>query len=145
MSTPPSFKSTNDDRCIEMVKAGIGITTAPASLEREGVLSTKLADYDYHRAIGLLFSSEWLVIYVSNHPMIAACKRAVSACLSDRHAWRSGLPERCSLFKKGRDAFLRIGMLQICLRGLTSKAIRLGKSEGSLINKAPLAQRENGC
>lgn len=73
-----SFKSTNDDRCIEMVKAGIGITTAPASLAREGVSTAKLADYDYHRTIGLLFSSEWLAIYGSDHPMIAACKRAVS-------------------------------------------------------------------
>ena len=72
------FKSTNDDRCMAMVKAGIGITTAPASLAREGVSAAKLAEYDYHRTIGLLFSREWLAIYGSDHPMIAACKKAVS-------------------------------------------------------------------
>ncbi len=56
------FKSTNDDRCMAMVKAGIGITTAPASLAREGVSAAKLAEYDYHRTIGLLFSREWLAV-----------------------------------------------------------------------------------
>jgi DNA-binding transcriptional LysR family regulator len=68
-----SFKSTNDDRCIVMVKAGIGITTAPASLARDGIVTAKLADYDYQRTIGLLFSSEWLAIHGLDDPLIAAC------------------------------------------------------------------------
>jgi DNA-binding transcriptional LysR family regulator len=68
-----SFKSTNDDRCIEMVRAGIGITTAPASLARHGIVTAKLADYDYQRTIGLLFSSEWLAIHGLDDPLIAAC------------------------------------------------------------------------
>lgn len=49
-----ALRSGNDDRCMAMVAAGLGITTAPESLAREGVVAVKLADYDYRRAIGLV-------------------------------------------------------------------------------------------
>jgi DNA-binding transcriptional LysR family regulator len=49
-----ALRSPNDDRCMAMVAAGLGITTAPESLAREGVVAVKLADYDYRRAIGLV-------------------------------------------------------------------------------------------
>ena len=49
-----SFKSDNDDRCLAMVAAGIGITTAPASLTREGLMPVEIAGYDLRRRIGVL-------------------------------------------------------------------------------------------
>lgn len=56
---PPFFlRSSNDDRCIEMVRAGMGVTTAPQSLAREGVVAVPLADYDFRRAIGLIAARE---------------------------------------------------------------------------------------
>lgn len=69
-----SMKSHNDDRCIEMVKAGIGITTAPKSLERQGVVAVPLADYNYRRKIGLIFSAEWLALNGIDHALVKTCK-----------------------------------------------------------------------
>lgn len=54
---PPFFlRSTNDDRCMEMVRIGMGITTAPESLAGEGLRAVPLAGYDFRRRIGLLFA-----------------------------------------------------------------------------------------
>ncbi len=51
---PFALRSANDDRCMEMVRAGLGITTAPRSLARDGVIAMPLADYDFRRSIGLV-------------------------------------------------------------------------------------------
>lgn len=52
---PPFFmRSTNDDRCLEMVRIGCGVTTAPQSLVREGINAIPLAGYDFRRTVGLL-------------------------------------------------------------------------------------------
>ena len=48
-----SFKSHNDDRAMAMVAAGLGLTVAPKSLEREGVRAVRLADFDTSRRIGI--------------------------------------------------------------------------------------------
>lgn len=56
---PPFFlRSANDDRCIEMVLAGMGVTTAPQSLWREGVVAVPLADYEFRRTVGLIAARE---------------------------------------------------------------------------------------
>lgn len=56
---PPFFlRSSNDDRCIEMVRAGMGVTTAPQSLAREGVVAVPLAEYDFRRTLGLIAARE---------------------------------------------------------------------------------------
>jgi len=53
---PPFFlRSSNDDRCMEMVRIGMGVTTAPRSLVRAGVRAVPLSGYDFRRTIGLLF------------------------------------------------------------------------------------------
>lgn len=69
-----SMKSTNDDRCIEMVKAGSGITTAPKSLKRDGVVAVPLADYNYRRTIGLIFHGEWLALQGGDHQIVKLCR-----------------------------------------------------------------------
>ena len=52
---PPFFmRSANDDRCMEMVRIGMGVTTAPTSLARAGIRAVPLAGYDFRRRIGLL-------------------------------------------------------------------------------------------
>lgn len=56
---PPFFlRSSNDDRCIEMVRVGMGVTTAPQSLARDGVVAVPLADYDFRRTIVLIAARE---------------------------------------------------------------------------------------
>ena len=52
---PPFFlRSANDDRCMEMVRIGMGITTAPQSLARAGIVAVPLAGYHFRRRIGLI-------------------------------------------------------------------------------------------
>lgn len=48
-----SFKSQNDDRAMALVAAGLGLTVAPRSLEREGVRALRLVDFDVSRRVGI--------------------------------------------------------------------------------------------
>lgn len=54
-----SLRSDSDDRCIRMVAAGIGITTAPLSLAGEDTVALRVTGYDFRRELGLLFASDW--------------------------------------------------------------------------------------
>ncbi|KAJ8138455.1 hypothetical protein OY671_008333, partial [Metschnikowia pulcherrima] len=47
-----SSRSANDDRCMAMVRAGMGVTTAPESLRCEGVVAVPSDGYDFRRRIG---------------------------------------------------------------------------------------------
>lgn len=51
-----SYRSTNDERALELVRAGLGITVMPDSYEAEGVVRIKLANFDHRRHIGVLFA-----------------------------------------------------------------------------------------
>lgn len=53
-----SFKSDNDERCLHMVAAGIGVTTAPMSLMIDGLNTIGVAGYDLKRRIGLLINTK---------------------------------------------------------------------------------------
>jgi len=48
-----SFKSQNDDRAMALVAAGMGLTVAPHSLAREGIVSIELAEFDQARQMVL--------------------------------------------------------------------------------------------
>ena len=39
---------------MDMVRAGMGITTAPRSLARDGVVAVPLTDYDFRRTLALI-------------------------------------------------------------------------------------------
>lgn len=68
---PPFFlRSTNDDRCMAMVRAGMGLTTAPLSLCRDGVVARPLRDYDFSRQIGLIGGAP------PDTALLAACRAA---------------------------------------------------------------------
>jgi DNA-binding transcriptional LysR family regulator len=49
-----SFRSSNDDRCLALVRAGAGITTGPVSLAIAGTTAVALEGYDFRRRIGLV-------------------------------------------------------------------------------------------
>jgi DNA-binding transcriptional LysR family regulator len=53
-----SLRSDSDERCLRMVAAGVGITTAPVSLAIEGVVPLKVSGYDFRRELGLLLGPE---------------------------------------------------------------------------------------
>lgn len=48
------LRSANDDRCMALVRGGMGVTTAPESLRCEGVVAVPLDGYDFRRRIGLI-------------------------------------------------------------------------------------------
>ena len=52
----PAFflRSANDDRCLAMVRAGMGVTTAPRSLAVPGVVAVTVTGYDFRRRLGLI-------------------------------------------------------------------------------------------
>ena len=52
-----ALRSDSDDRCLRMVAAGIGITTAPVSLAIDGIVPLKVAGYDFRRELGLPVAS----------------------------------------------------------------------------------------
>lgn len=73
---PPFFlRSANDDRCLEMVRAGMGVTTAPESLVRAGITAVPLADYDFRRTLGLLAARDRPDLAAANQPLVQACRK----------------------------------------------------------------------
>ena len=52
-----AFRCANDDRCLALVAAGAGVTTAPVSLAGPGTVAVPLTGYDYRRRIGLIVAT----------------------------------------------------------------------------------------
>ncbi|MGH6880500.1 MAG: LysR family transcriptional regulator [Hypericibacter sp.] len=52
-----SFRSTNDERTVALVKAGLGVTVIPDSYAEPGLALVKLSGFNHLRRIGLLFAS----------------------------------------------------------------------------------------
>lgn len=52
-----ALRSESDERCLAMVAAGLGITTAPVSLAIAGTVAIDVAGYAFRRTIGLLCDS----------------------------------------------------------------------------------------
>lgn len=51
-----SYRTTNDDRAMAMVKAGLGVTVMPDSHAEPGRARPRLAGFDLEREVGLLFA-----------------------------------------------------------------------------------------
>ncbi|MXO61342.1 LysR family transcriptional regulator [Altererythrobacter salegens] len=51
-----AFRSANDAYCLQLVAAGLGITTAPISLIRSGMEVIDVTGYDLTRRLGILIS-----------------------------------------------------------------------------------------
>jgi DNA-binding transcriptional LysR family regulator len=49
------LRSSNEERCLELVRNGFAITTGPASLASDGIIARELEGYDFRRMIGFLF------------------------------------------------------------------------------------------
>jgi DNA-binding transcriptional LysR family regulator len=53
-----AMKTMNDDRVLQMVAAGLGITVMPESFSRVGVARPRLAGFNLRRTIGLIYATE---------------------------------------------------------------------------------------
>ena len=54
-----AMKSENDAWCMALVAKGVGITTAPLSLQAEGTTPIGVRGYDFERTIAMLFSPQF--------------------------------------------------------------------------------------
>lgn len=54
-----ALRSANDDRVMAMVSAGLGVTVAPRSLGRVGLVMVPLAEFGLTRTIGLVRGPHW--------------------------------------------------------------------------------------
>jgi DNA-binding transcriptional LysR family regulator len=54
-----ALRSDSDDRCLRMVAAGVGITTAPVSLAIDGIVPIRVTGYDFRRELGLIIDPSW--------------------------------------------------------------------------------------
>lgn len=69
------IRSSNEDRCLALVREGFAITTGPASLTGNGVIGVPLKAYTFRRRIGLIMPEG-----NSAKPLLAAWTAALSEC-----------------------------------------------------------------
>lgn len=55
-----ALRSESDERCMRMVVAGLGMTTAPLSLAIEGVCCLPVKNYDFSRRLGFVGEANWM-------------------------------------------------------------------------------------
>lgn len=72
-----ALRSANDDRVMAMVRAGLGVTVAPRSLGRDGVVMVAIAEFGLSRRIGLVFAPAWRDGAGHDHPLADALRAAV--------------------------------------------------------------------
>ena len=73
-----ALRSESDERCLAMVAAGLGITTAPRSLAIAGTRALAVAGYDLHRRIGLM-SDPGVAAELARHDLGAAIAARIAA------------------------------------------------------------------
>jgi DNA-binding transcriptional LysR family regulator len=75
-------RSANEDRCLAMVRAGLAITTGPASLAGNGVAAVPLHDYTYRRRVGLVTPGG-----KDNAALAAAWEAVLARCAENDGKW----------------------------------------------------------
>lgn len=79
-----ALRSESDERCLRMVAAGIGITTAPVSLAIDGIVPLKVAGYDFRRELGLIADPAWSTL-PDVKPRLAHALETIAAIAAE---WR---------------------------------------------------------
>jgi len=69
-------RTTNDDRAIAMVQAGLGVTVMPECYEAPGVVRPKLAGFDVSRDIGLLYANGIGDKRLTGSPVVAILRKS---------------------------------------------------------------------
>jgi len=73
-----AFRSTNDDRTLALVKAGLGLTVMPDGYHLEGVAMPRLAGFDYRRDIGLLYAQHADALRHSKSPLLGILRELLA-------------------------------------------------------------------
>lgn len=74
-----AFKSTNDERVLQLVASGLGITVMPECYRAEGVARPKLAGFDLRRRIGLVYGAGSEPMAASPPPLLRAIRQVMRA------------------------------------------------------------------
>lgn len=72
-----ALRSTNDERVMQMVCAGLGVTVMPESYRAEGMASVRMAGFDFRRRLGLQFGHDAEHLRVEPHPVLDALRTAL--------------------------------------------------------------------
>ncbi len=73
-----ALRTTNDDRTIKMVAAGLGVTVMPESFTAPGITRPRLADFTPRRTIGLMYGAQSEAMQLEPPAFIAALRAAVA-------------------------------------------------------------------
>lgn len=77
-----ALRSDSDERCLRMVAAGIGITTAPVSLAIDGIVPLKVGGYDFRRQLGLILDPAWAVL-PDVEPLLVPARETIGAIAAE--------------------------------------------------------------
>jgi DNA-binding transcriptional LysR family regulator len=75
-----ALRSDSDERCLAMVAAGLGITTAPLSLVVPGTVPIDVAGYTFRRSIGLLCDPAFAQM-LADHGFLPRIRQDLSTCM----------------------------------------------------------------
>ncbi|SCW90397.1 DNA-binding transcriptional regulator, LysR family [Sphingobium faniae] len=75
---PFALRSTNDERILQMVAAGLGLTVMPISYSHPGVARPRLAGFTITRSIGFLFSRHGAYLRQDNSPLLARVESLIA-------------------------------------------------------------------
>ena len=74
-----ALRSTQDDRVLTMISAGLGLTVMPQSHQASGVVRPRLAGFTVRRTVGLLYGPHAETWQDAAHPFIDAVRSAFAA------------------------------------------------------------------
>jgi DNA-binding transcriptional LysR family regulator len=74
-----ALRSTNDERVMEMVAAGLGLTVMPVSYTRAGVARPKLIGFEYRRTLGFAYGHDAEQFHTQPSPLLHALARTLTA------------------------------------------------------------------
>ncbi|WP_404476868.1 LysR family transcriptional regulator [Novosphingobium sp. BL-52-GroH] len=74
-----AYKSTNDERVLQMVEAGLGITVMPETYHAPGVARPRLEGFTLRRTIGLIYGPAAEALQTSAPTIITSIRSALTA------------------------------------------------------------------
>jgi DNA-binding transcriptional LysR family regulator len=69
-----AYRSVNDERVMQMVAAGVGITLMPECYQASDVARPKLAGFDLQRTIGLVYAATAEAMAATPPAMVTAAR-----------------------------------------------------------------------
>ena len=73
-----ALRSTNDERVMQMVCAGLGVTVMPDSYRAPGMVSVKMAGFDLRRMLGFQFAHDAEHLQAEPRPILDALREALA-------------------------------------------------------------------